>query len=182
MRTRHGTFPAPVRDHSDLDRTWSADAGPGCLCPGIQTTQICLVSVISGSETGRDVELSAVRCVRTRRTGRCRRQKNRIPLIGAATPPARLRAARTAPVPGAFREIDRNEIPRDRSFRNIFLEQMQTPAPGTQGDRTERSPVAPGRELSRGLGDRAIALTGGGVTALTLLGRSPRPTRRGRPS
>ena len=56
--------------------------------------------------------------------------------MGAATPPARLRAARTAAAAGAFREIDRDEIPRDRAFRNIFLDQVQ--APQSEGNVTGR--------------------------------------------
>ena len=63
--------------------------------------------------------------VLTRRTGRSGRQKDRIPHKGVATPPARLRAARTAPMPETYPEIDRKEIPRDRSFWNIFLDQVQ---------------------------------------------------------
>ena len=57
--------------------------------------------------------------------------------------PARLRAARIASAPGAFRKIDRNEIPRDRSFRNIFLNQVQAPQPELEATGRGRSPVAP---------------------------------------
>ena len=50
--------------------------------------------------------------------------------------PARLRAARIAAAPGAFRKIDRDEIPRDRSFRNIFLGHVHAPQP--ERDVTDR--------------------------------------------
>ena len=118
---------SPVRDFIT-----GARAESGCLFPGIQTVEICLISVISGPETGRSVELIAFHRVLTRRTGRCGPQKNKIPLLVAAPPSARLRAARIAPATGAFREIGRDEIPRDRSFWNIFLDQVQAPQSGVK--------------------------------------------------
>ena len=42
---------------------------------------------------------------------------------------ARPRAERIAPAAGAFRESRRNEIPRDRSFWNIFLDHVQATQP-----------------------------------------------------